>query len=152
MRAARINALLHHVEDKVEAREGDLFEPVRGERFDRILFNPPFFRGRAKDTLERAFFGTEVVGRFAEGLRDHLAPGGVCLLLLASSADEAALLADFESRAFSLQVAAKRDLPLRSADALPFDAGLTALLGRGAKARAFSAWERRPDRRDRASS
>jgi release factor glutamine methyltransferase len=110
VRAARINALLHEVEDRVEAREGDLFAPVGEERFDRILFNPPFFRGQPKDALERAFFATDVVARFAEGLRDHLAPAGVCWLLLASSADEAALLADFEARAFSVRVAATRDM------------------------------------------
>jgi release factor glutamine methyltransferase len=110
VRAARINALLHRIEDRVEVREGDLFAAVGGERFDVVVFNPPFFRGRPKDALERAFFSTDVVPRFAEGLREHLTPGGVCLLLLASTADEPALLAIFESRAFSVQVAARRDL------------------------------------------
>jgi methylase of polypeptide subunit release factors len=109
-RSARINALLHRVEDRVEVREGDLFAPVGEERFDRVLFNPPYFRREARGLLERAFFATDVVERFAAGLRDHLAPGGQCLLLLASSADERRLLREFELRAFSVATAARRDV------------------------------------------
>ncbi len=110
VRAARINALLHHVEDRVEVREGDLFGPVGDERFDRVLFNPPYFRREPRDVFERAFFATNVVERFAEGLRDHLAPDGQCLLLLASSGDEDDLLHAFESHDFSVEVAARRDM------------------------------------------
>ena len=63
--SARINALIHQVDSRVEAREGDLFAPVGDERFDRILFNPPFYRREPRDMLERAFFATDVVERFA---------------------------------------------------------------------------------------
>jgi release factor glutamine methyltransferase len=110
VRSARINALLHRVEDRVEVREGDLFGPVGEERFDRVLFNPPYYRREPRDLLERAFFATDVVERFAEGLRARLAPGGQCLLLLASSADESALLHAFEPHGFSVDMAARRDM------------------------------------------
>jgi HemK-related putative methylase len=110
VRSARINALLHRVEDRVEVREGDLFGPVGGERFDRVLFNPPYYLREPRDLLERAFFSMKVVDQFAEGLRDHLAPGGQCLLLLASSADERALLQAFLPHIFSVERAARRDV------------------------------------------
>jgi release factor glutamine methyltransferase len=110
VRSARINALLHRVEDRVEARESDLFGAVEGERFDRVMFNPPYFRREPRDLFERAFFATDVVERFASGLRDHLAPGGQCLLVLASSADEKALLRAFELHTFSVELAAQRDV------------------------------------------
>jgi HemK-related putative methylase len=110
VRSARINALIHGVDERVDVREGDLFAPVAGERFDRVIFNPPYFRRQPKNLLETAFFATDVIGRFAAGLRDHLAPGGQCLLLLASSADESALLREFEANAFSVQTAARRDV------------------------------------------
>jgi HemK-related putative methylase len=109
VRSARINALLHRVEDRVEVREGDLFGPVGGERFDRILFNPPYLRREPRDWLERAFFATDVVERFAAGLRDHLTPDGQCLLLLASTADERTLLNTFKPFAFSVETVARRD-------------------------------------------
>src|SRR5262249_54957822 len=41
VRCARINTLLNRLEDRIEIREGDLFAPVQGERFDLVLFNPP---------------------------------------------------------------------------------------------------------------
>src|SRR5688572_18246060 len=40
VRCARINALLNHVDERIDVRLGDLFEPVRGEEFDLVLFNP----------------------------------------------------------------------------------------------------------------
>jgi release factor glutamine methyltransferase len=109
VRCARINALVHRVDGRVEVREGDLFAPVGDERFDRVLFNPPYFRGQARDMLERAFFANDVIGRFAAGLRDHLKPGGQCLLVLASSGDEPAHLQVFEEQGFSAEAAARRD-------------------------------------------
>lgn len=37
----RFNALLNNI-DNVECRQGNLFEPVQGEKFDLIVSNPPF--------------------------------------------------------------------------------------------------------------
>ena len=45
VRCTQINALLNRVEHRVEVRHGDLYTPVAQERFDLILFNPPFLRG-----------------------------------------------------------------------------------------------------------
>ncbi|NNC87340.1 MAG: hypothetical protein HKN82_02640 [Akkermansiaceae bacterium] len=36
-----MNAEANKVEESVSVREGDLFEPLRGERFDVIISNPP---------------------------------------------------------------------------------------------------------------
>ena len=65
VRCARINALLNGVEDRVEVREGDLFAPVAGERFDVIIFNPPYYRGTPRDALDHAWRSNDTVERFA---------------------------------------------------------------------------------------
>lgn len=91
VRCAKINALLNQADDRIEVRQGDLFAPVADEQFDVILFNPPFFKGEAKDTLEKAFFGSAMAPRFAHELASHLTPGGTCLLLLSSIGDDAFL-------------------------------------------------------------
>lgn len=44
---ARINVALAGLSDRVEVREGDLYEAVGGERFDLIVSNPPFVPGTA---------------------------------------------------------------------------------------------------------
>ncbi len=82
VRCARINALLNRLEARVEVREGDLFAPVGGERYDVVAFNPPFFDGTPSDLHDRAWRGTDVFERFASGLPRHLAPGGLALVLL----------------------------------------------------------------------
>jgi release factor glutamine methyltransferase len=84
VRCARINALLNGVEDRVEVREGDLFDTVRGERFDLVAFNPPYLPGEPRDALQRAFRSGDVLERFSAGLGDHLAAGGRALVVLST--------------------------------------------------------------------
>ena len=91
-RCARINALLNHLEDRIEVRHGDLFEPAAGERFDLILFNPPFVIGEPRNDRDRAWRSTDVAQRFAAGLSRHLKPAGAALLLLSTYGDAAAFL------------------------------------------------------------
>ncbi|HVV51168.1 MAG TPA: methyltransferase [Polyangia bacterium] len=81
VRALRINALLNHLEDKVEARQGDLFAPVAGEQFDVIIFNPPYFAGEAKDLWEYAWRDVnQVRARFVAQAAGFLRPGGRLLV------------------------------------------------------------------------
>lgn len=109
VRCARLNALLHRLEDRIEVREGDLFAPVAGETFDLILFNPPFFRGVPKSRFDLAWRGTDVLERFAAGLPAALASGGVALLLLSTDGDGPALLDALGRSGFAIEPAARRD-------------------------------------------
>jgi release factor glutamine methyltransferase len=97
VRCTRINLLLNHVEDLVEARRGDLFDAVTDERFDLVLCNPPYFRGQPGSELERAFRSEGFAERFASELPWHLAADGCALVVLSSDGDEAGFLAAFEA-------------------------------------------------------
>jgi HemK-related putative methylase len=108
VRCARINTLLNNLEHKVEVRHGDLFEPVRGEKFDMILFNPPFVRGAPKDSRDRAWRSSDVAERFAAGLRAHLKPGGAALVLLSTFGDGRVFLREFHNQGFKIHVSAER--------------------------------------------
>ena len=68
VRCTQINALLNGFEDRIDVRQGDLFEPIRDDLFDVVLFNPPYFKGEAKDMWERALYGGDVAERFAAEL------------------------------------------------------------------------------------
>lgn len=96
VRSARINALMNDVEARIEVRESDLFDHVGDERFDLILFNPPFMRAAPRDSRDHAWRGSEVIERFARELRDHLRPGGYALLLLSTFANAASFLDAFD--------------------------------------------------------
>ena len=110
MRCARINALLNEVEGVVEVRQGDLFAPVAGERFDVVLFNPPFYRGAPRDGLDRAWRSDDVVERFAAGLADHLTPRGYALVVLSSNSDLPAFLHAFAGAGLAVETIAERDM------------------------------------------
>lgn len=64
---------------------GSLFAPVRGERFDRVVFNPPFHLGAPTTAQERAYLGGadgEVVRGYLRAVREHLSPAGRAFVIL----------------------------------------------------------------------
>ena len=73
-----------------EVRESDLFSNVR-ERFDVIVFNPPYCPGTDNDRLALSWAGgpdgVEVASRFLEEAPVHLLPGGRIVLLLSTEMD-----------------------------------------------------------------
>jgi release factor glutamine methyltransferase len=86
---ARFNARVNGV--RVRALHGDLFEPVKGERFDLITANPPYvpappgIEGEKGDGAWNAGRdGRAIVDRLIDELPDHLTPDG-CVLIVQSS-------------------------------------------------------------------
>lgn len=106
-RCARINALLNQLEDRIEVRQGDLFEPVGGDLFDLVSFNPPYFPGAPNSALDAAWRGEGVLELFAEGLHQVLAPGGRALLVLSTDGQCDRLLQRLRDRGYGLAVAAE---------------------------------------------
>ncbi len=109
VRCAAINAAINHLDHRIDIRHGDLFAPVAGERFDLVLFNPPFLRGEPRDERDAAWRSSDVAARFAASLNAHLTPGGAALLLLSTFGDACELFVDeLLSRSFVLSVHARR--------------------------------------------
>jgi release factor glutamine methyltransferase len=109
VRCARINVMLNQLEARVEIRSGDLFAPVEGDRFDLVLFNPPFFRGTPADRLDLAWRATDVLERFAGGLRGAISPTGEALIVLSTDGEWRAMLAALEASGFATRPIATRD-------------------------------------------
>jgi precorrin-6B methylase 2 len=76
---ARFNADLNGI-DTIDFRCGDLFEPVRGERFDRIAAHPPFMacaHGESRSTFVHGGpRGDELAQRLLQGAPAHLTDSG----------------------------------------------------------------------------
>ena len=108
VRCARINALLNDVE--LTIRHGDLFAPVHNERFDVVLFNPPYYRGTPADALDRAWRSEDVMERFASELPLHLTPDGYALIVLSSDGERDHFVAGWRAQGLLTEVAAQRDL------------------------------------------
>ncbi|MGZ0149219.1 DUF7059 domain-containing protein [Kribbella sp. WER1] len=82
LQLARATAALNHVE--LDVRDGSLYEPVRDERFDLIVSNPPYVISPPGGDLtyrETGFTGDAVVEQLVRQAPDHLADGGWCQLL-----------------------------------------------------------------------
>ena len=109
-RCARINALLNQVDERIEVRQGDLFAPVRGRRFDLVLFNPPFYLGSPADNLDYAWRGQDVFERFAGELAGMLTPRGYALVVLSTDGDCDELLAELASAGFGLDAVERTNL------------------------------------------
>lgn len=89
---ARRNATRNAVAERVDVRDGDLFAPVRGERFDLIAANPPYVASAVIPTLSAEVRREPVIAldggpdglafydRICAGAREHLAPGGAIVL------------------------------------------------------------------------
>ncbi|ROR29039.1 methyltransferase family protein [Curtobacterium sp. JUb34] len=83
---ARFNAQLNGI-DGIDFRYGSLFEPVAGERFDRIVSNPPFVITPRRPGVpsyeyrDGGMVGDALVETVLRGLSDHLEPGGTAQLL-----------------------------------------------------------------------
>jgi release factor glutamine methyltransferase len=108
VRCAGINAMLNAVEHRLTVRLGDLFAPVAGERFDLILFNPPFLRGMPRDDRERAWRSHDIPERFAAGIGNHLKPSGSALVVLSTFGGAAVFLEEFRKHGFAISVLAER--------------------------------------------
>ena len=81
-RCTRFNAQASGA-NNLEVVVGDLFESVRGERFDLITANPPFVPSPV-DTLgfrDGGRSGEDILKRIVAGLPHHLAPGGVAQII-----------------------------------------------------------------------
>ncbi len=70
---ARLNGL-----DNFTALTGDLYEPVRGLMFDRILAHPPYVAAPEIGMIYRdgGPDGEDILRRIMAGLPEHLSPGG----------------------------------------------------------------------------
>ena len=80
---ARLTAALNEVE--IDVRDGSLFEPVAGERFDLIATNPPFVISPPGSEVlvyrDSGMPGDAVVRHLVEHASEHLNPGGWCQIL-----------------------------------------------------------------------
>lgn len=116
LRCARENARANDVNERIEFRPGSLFEPIGGESFDLIIFNPPYLpvpRGDELDTpLDRAWEGgpngRAVIDRFLDELPEHLKPRGRILFVQSSLSNVKKTIRQLEGKGFAVETLSKK--------------------------------------------
>ncbi len=85
---AKQNAKHHGLEEKIEAKESDLFSNI-SEKFDMIIFNPPFRWFKPRDMLERASLDEnyETLNAFFSQVKSYLKENGRILAVFSTSGD-----------------------------------------------------------------
>jgi len=94
------NIARHHLQERVHAAAGDLFEAVAGRRYDLIVSNPPYvptaewaalapeYRHEPKRALEAGADGMDIVERILIGAPEHLSENGVLICEIGGSQEE----------------------------------------------------------------
>ena len=100
---AKENVKLHGLEDKITVMQGDVFEPVKDEKFDTIFWNVPFGYIKREDisTLEKAVFdsGYRSIRKFIEEARRYLKPNGRLLIGFSSTLGHLKMLEELLTKA-----------------------------------------------------
>ncbi len=105
LEVARVNVVRHQLEERVEPIDSDLFDALKGRRYDLIVSNPPYvsrdeyhqlpdeYHREPAMGLEAGEDGLDLVVRILQGAVEHLERGGILVVEVGSSAE--ALIARF---------------------------------------------------------
>ena len=109
LKCAKENAVKHVVSDKIEFRQSDLFASVP-EKFDVILFNPPFRWFKPRDILERGELDEDykTLRSFFAEVTNHLSKNDQDLLVFSDSGDINYLNQLIEENKFKFKILEKQ--------------------------------------------
>jgi release factor glutamine methyltransferase len=109
---ARLNARRYGVLDQVSLRQSDMFDAVRGEKYDLVLVNPPYFRGEPATLAYRAYMaGSELewIRHFGRGLPGVLNDTGRALMVVGDAACIDDILTVLREEQIEARPAGRRD-------------------------------------------
>lgn len=92
LKCAKNNAENIEVQENIDLKLGDLFEPIDNKKFDLIIFNPPYLPVSPSEALNtnlgRAWNGgpngRNVIDKFLKEVKNYLKPGGRIFLIQSS--------------------------------------------------------------------
>lgn len=116
--SVQLNALINGV--RVRTRRGNLFDAVRGERFDLIVANPPYLPADDDALPTRGPERAWDAGRDGRGVLDplcamavaHLQPGGTILVVHSCVSDLGLTMRSLRSTGLTVDVVAEHEGPL----------------------------------------
>jgi len=123
VRCAKANAKTNGIEGKMDLVRGDLFQPLKSdEKFDLILFNPPYLptpeREGRRGWLEKAWSGgpsgRRVIDRFLFEAPRHLTQEGVILLTQSDLSNIKRTLAILERKGLKTEILDELKFPFET--------------------------------------
>lgn len=99
----------------LKAEISDLFEAVGQEKFDVIVFNPPYLPEDMPRYADRRWSGgatgRETIGRFIDGAGRHLNESGTVLLLASSLSEIGKVMERFCRNSFRAEIVSRKKIP-----------------------------------------
>ena len=113
VKCAQDNIQLNHVYN-VEVRSGDLFHPVKDEKFDLILFNTPYLPTEEDEKIDEHLNaawdggadGRKIIDLFLDKVNDHLNHGGRVQLVQSSLSNTEKTIKKLENDGFEVEITA----------------------------------------------
>ena len=106
---AKRNIRLNGLEDKIEAREGDLFKPILHEYFDLIIWNAPYLPLQPRSVFEMSWCSGKnqrLIERFLNEVKNHLTSRGKIQMLFSSIGDLSWLINKAEACSYETSIVA----------------------------------------------
>lgn len=99
---------------KIRTLQGDLFEPVKGEKFDVILFNAPYLPSSDEDLtgeiIDKAWDGGEdgrrIIDKFIKEVKGHFRGGGIVQMVQSSLSNIEKTIEKLEDMGFYVEITA----------------------------------------------
>jgi len=119
VKCAKLNAKVNDI-NNIEARRSDVFSGLeKGEKFDLIVFNPPYLPvsekeeiKEPKDALSLAWdggkSGRNVINKFLESCEERLKEKGKILMLGSSLSDYTKTIKKLEEKGFKSRIKARK--------------------------------------------
>lgn len=112
IRSAKINSLLNKTNENTEFKVGNLFENLESERFDFILFNPPYYKGKPKDLHDfswRAGENFETFVNFLNEFKFYLNENGKAFIVISTNSELPKILDRFKKK-ISISLISEKNL------------------------------------------
>jgi release factor glutamine methyltransferase len=114
LETAKRNAEINNAEN-IDFRISDLFGNIKeSEKFDLIIFNPPYVPSDEKDIEAKAWaggiLGRETIDRFIEGAPEHLTEKGRIQILVSSVNDPQGIMKNLEKKNLKTKIIASQKL------------------------------------------
>jgi len=114
LKLAEENAKLNKV-GNIEFRESNLFSNIKKrERFNLIMFNPPYLPVNGENMLDRAWSGgsggREVIDEFISEFSTYLKPQGIMQLVVSSLNNTGEVIEDLRNLGLAVEITAEKKI------------------------------------------
>ncbi len=110
IQCARTTMRLNNLQNRVSVLSGDLFEPVKNQTFDVVLFNPPYLASKASSWIAQAWSAgpqCKLIARFLSGAHQVLVKGEQIQILFSSATVLTTILQMIRKEGYDIQVIAQ---------------------------------------------